>query len=466
MYQDPEVIEKKIRGSYFSMVFTEIVVDVYNYSNPVSFEDRHYAMSMLGAGSAKTNSVNIKKVEIETDYGFFFEDRETVRDVSIDYIIRDLSPSEMYDDAFAIIYIFGGGNVDRFYRSYVKLQDVMANISGFMSTVLLIFGTLSYHYSKFRMYEKISNQAFCLARKNDHKLQTIKSIVKLNIQKKKSRKAEPVEPKKVSIVIEQVEKPMNLIRVDSQDSQNQEVKNTIPPKEMKRTDLFVHKSGSDHIVSEQMSECRLAKPEEDEDRPELLLNFPNVSFSDQEQKSEGGVEEEIHNNEVLNTESVPFTPFKSDNNILSNIHGVESDHVKIDTEEIVESKKDEVPICESLVPEFEPVRVKWWEWWLSFFKEVNAVKRVKKASQKVDEYLDISEMLNRFIQLERILDLILTKEQKQIFENLPPKVLPEDTSTSTKDRNKLLNQGILKLLKKDEFDQIDERLLELYEKSL
>ena len=85
------------------MVFTEIVVDVYNYSNPVSFEDRHYAMSMLGAGSAKTNSVNIKKVEIETDYGFFFEDRQKVTGAAIDTITRDISPSEMYGDAAAVI---------------------------------------------------------------------------------------------------------------------------------------------------------------------------------------------------------------------------------------------------------------------------------------------------------------------------------------------------------------------------
>ena len=54
---------------------------------------------------------------METDYGFFFEDRKTMKGINIYNIIRDISPTEIFSGAAAVIWIFGGPNKDYFYIS-------------------------------------------------------------------------------------------------------------------------------------------------------------------------------------------------------------------------------------------------------------------------------------------------------------------------------------------------------------
>ena len=135
-----------------------------------------------------------------------------------------------------------------------------------------------------------------------------------------------------------------------------------------------------------------------------------------------------------------------------------------DDKEKGEKDADTESINEPLVPDQKPVRAKWWEWWLSLCINVKKVKKIKKASKKVKGYLDISKMLTKFIQFERIVDLFLTEDQKSVFENLPPPPFKEEPDLSPKKRRELLNQGIIKLLKKEERDHIDEKLLQLYEK--
>jgi hypothetical protein len=94
------------------------------------------------------------------------------------------------------------------------------------------------------------------------------------------------------------------------------------------------------------------------------------------------------------------------------------------------------------------------------------VRKVRKAAKRVQTYLDISRMLTRFIQFERALEVLFSKEQKVIFDNLPPPLLVEEPVVNAQEKKKLLSQGIINLLKKEELDPIDERLLELYEKSV
>jgi len=84
----------------------------------------------------------------------------------------------------------------------------MANVSGFMGTVMLTFGNIAYHYSKFKMYEKVSNKAFCLERKDKQGSEIVKEIVKSKIQKMKANKQKMVDAQNESARDKQSNEPV------------------------------------------------------------------------------------------------------------------------------------------------------------------------------------------------------------------------------------------------------------------
>jgi len=457
--KSPEEIEKTIRMSYFTMIFKEVTVDVYNYTTPLAREDRHYAMSLLGQNTTKTNSIYMKKIEIETDYGFFFEDKKTVTDVSIDFITRDLSPAEMYDNAFAIIYIFGGGYIDRFQRTYVKLQDVMANVSGFMNTVLLVVGTIVYHYTKFRMYEKVSSRGFCLEQKDPKISEKLRKLLRSKISKRRKARSELViESRKASTDSHKPDKPTYFTLGSSLDCQP---KSRFTQKQIELPIMMTAEEEPKTPPSSIRSKFK---------RIEIKDDLTPFEFQTPRTDQEGKLSPEGQAPKGPFRSSPGFEVLESEENFFP--QEADCENIKIEFKDSIEDPEKEnedysgEALNDFVVPSGEQITVRCWEWWLSCFKAMDRVNAVKKASRKVHEYLDISRMLARFIKLERVIDLLLSKEQKAIFDNLPPPYITEEVNYTPQERRRLLNEGIKNLLEKEEWDMIDERLLELYEKTL
>ena len=62
-----------------------------------------------------------------------------------------------------------------------------------MGPVILVFSLIAYHYSKVKMYEKVSNMAFCIERKVTRISQTIQRLVRSKIQKKNANSRKKIE---------------------------------------------------------------------------------------------------------------------------------------------------------------------------------------------------------------------------------------------------------------------------------
>ena len=206
-----------------------------------------------------------------------------------------------------------------------------------------------------------------------------------------------------------------------------------------------------------------------------ILDFPNIPSTSREKRNvDADADVDADGRKDTSLESPQFRPLHTEEGFLVSVGGQDSDPVKIEFKGIPEKKENgeesrlEEALKDPLLSLGTPVRVKWWEWWCSFFcfKSNPCVRKVRKAAKRVQTYLDISRMLTRFIQFERALEVLFSKEQKVIFDNLPPPLLVEEPVVNAQEKKKLLSQGIINLLKKEELDPIDERLLELYEKSV
>jgi hypothetical protein len=75
-------------------------------------------------------------------------------------------------------------------------------------------------------------------------------------------------------------------------------------------------------------------------------------------------------------------------------------------------------------------------------------------------------MVKKFIQLERLAYLLLTKEQKILFDNLPRPQLTSNITTSYEGQKELIPKAIQGIINKEELDLVDLKLLEVYESNI
>jgi hypothetical protein len=157
----PSEIDKFISdGSFLSVFYIDNYVNLNFFDAPhVSFVNNF--VQAISKGMSKANHMKVKNTNIYTDSGVILEDIQEkhfhqVEDISIDI----LSPS----DNLLLLYFETTRMSDNYYRKYVKLQDLIANIGGlikFLFTLTSII--LSVYTDKYKLID-ISNSLFKVRR--------------------------------------------------------------------------------------------------------------------------------------------------------------------------------------------------------------------------------------------------------------------------------------------------------------
>jgi len=144
---------EKLLGSnfYFSFMYMEALPQMNNYENPIKLHliNKYDALSLK---ATKINEVFFKKVNIKDDKGWFFSNLDEQNFISSDNLRSDFSfKDEFNQDLLYSCFFYFGKKVDEYTRSYMKIQEVIANMGGFSK---IFYAFLNYLYLIFGKYFK------------------------------------------------------------------------------------------------------------------------------------------------------------------------------------------------------------------------------------------------------------------------------------------------------------------------
>jgi hypothetical protein len=147
-------------GSFLSVFYVDNYVNLNFYDTPnVNFVNTF--VQAISKGMSKANHMKVKKTSVYTDSGVILEDMNEIHFQQVESIQVDiLSPS----DNMLVLYFEATKMSDNYYRKYVKLQDLIANIGGlikFLFTVTSVI--LSFYTDRYKLID-ISNSLFQVRR--------------------------------------------------------------------------------------------------------------------------------------------------------------------------------------------------------------------------------------------------------------------------------------------------------------
>jgi hypothetical protein len=143
-----EVIDKYLAGGYLGMFVSDQTVLPTNYSNPImSFGLNIY--TTFASDVYREVWLYYKKLQIISDIGWLMEDKETVESFSYDVF------KEVWDkrDTSEVIMKVGiGMGLSRvvYERSYLKLQEIAANVRGIIKFLFLCGKLVSFYHNNLK----------------------------------------------------------------------------------------------------------------------------------------------------------------------------------------------------------------------------------------------------------------------------------------------------------------------------
>jgi hypothetical protein len=139
----------------FNLYFQNSIINSKNYRSPISYFI-FVLYKNIRLSSSKVLNIYIRNQVIETDDGFFFEDKR--EEQSYAYDTSDSDDSDPVNISLMDINIFVGNRQPIYHRRYIKIQTIIANIGGLAKTLFVVMYVLSFYISQFKLNKTILNK--------------------------------------------------------------------------------------------------------------------------------------------------------------------------------------------------------------------------------------------------------------------------------------------------------------------
>ena len=157
--QSLEKIQNFLSGKYFAISFADRTIDFNNYEEPAeSFIQKVFFV--LDVNNYKNTAIYFKNVEIYDDDNIFFYDSQLKMSTYMkDYTVSDFSNGMLQNsnNPLAEFQLYSSENLFQIKRSYQKLGQMLAFLSGIFS-LLKFMGSFIIHLRvKYKIQNKIMN---------------------------------------------------------------------------------------------------------------------------------------------------------------------------------------------------------------------------------------------------------------------------------------------------------------------
>ena len=169
-----EEINKYLIGGYLGIYFPDYSFEPTKYLQPY----KAYVRNLYHSFSIKYLEdifLYFKLIEVITDSGYFFENKNYVNFVAYDYIQSDIDFRE--SPQFLSLSINISPKREIYKRSYIKLQTIISNVGGMLKMILLI-GEYSIYFIRMLLYKNYILEFFNLD-ESAIRLKEIRKVYKL-----------------------------------------------------------------------------------------------------------------------------------------------------------------------------------------------------------------------------------------------------------------------------------------------
>jgi hypothetical protein len=156
--QPKEVIDKKLEGGFFVINYIETIFDPKNFTNP-DLNIRRDFYTSISNKYFKEITFHMKNVDYISDSGILMAFEVTQNFLQTNNI------KEIYDfrtgaETFISSVFRLSNNRDVIKRKYLKLQDVLAQVGGFIKSIVIIVAFFNHFYSTTNFYIFLMNKLY------------------------------------------------------------------------------------------------------------------------------------------------------------------------------------------------------------------------------------------------------------------------------------------------------------------
>ena len=478
--KSPEEIDRVLASSFVGISLKDVSVNASNYLEPLTEVWSHQPKSMM-LTNTKLFNLYLKGVEFTTDYGWAISDKRTVKGIGIESMTNDFGPLSAYGGALYAFQIFNGGNLYTYQRSYTKIQDVLAQISGVMSTLVIIASVIGTKYSSFKMYERLMKETYDTKPKKD-KLNFKRSTIALKRSRSITNRDFPSEA--VSL---------EMVKFESQKNRENETVSNDQNHHLKGDDGSGSGGGGEESsnYSERMTDEVQPTQADVPKMKDPALYIPKRAFPAMNKQLTGDSFLAITTSAPLKTNpiesptngsgrfplSFTFEPSKFNRTATQKLTGIPPNDIvssremsigsptslkgttgSPNKEDVLQDNVQRPPQKENMPENSLPIqeeseenetqesqqgRVSYWHWLCSPFKSTKSkISLVKLAKQKFKQNLDVVIMAKKFAQLDHLAYLLLNEEQKFVLENLPKPLLQPPAEQKEKNSAKKMKEKV------------------------
>ncbi len=155
--KDSTVINAALDGAYFAAYYTDLAIDPQNYSHPEGrFLDSKF--TTFGQGYYKEYSFFVRHISVKSDVGWLFSQNNKHDFISFDRVQENVDFRE-FDSFFRLV--LRVSTMKTFWtRTYIKLQDILAELDGLLTLFVIIVAIVVYPYIKTKYFEELTNDIF------------------------------------------------------------------------------------------------------------------------------------------------------------------------------------------------------------------------------------------------------------------------------------------------------------------
>lgn len=162
-----EQIKKKMEG-YFAYYTVDYLIDPQNFQNPGQPIGKDY-FTPISVGMTRKNDRYITTTKINSDDGFIFTTKNYYKYPTYSNDRESLLFDETNGDNLLTFTVRKSHSDNIFERNYKKIQDVLAEIGGFIQIIYLFFWVLNYPFLSKKFTEKIVNTIYNFESDKTHK---------------------------------------------------------------------------------------------------------------------------------------------------------------------------------------------------------------------------------------------------------------------------------------------------------
>jgi len=393
-----EVIDRWITNSDIQTTFRQSTTIASNYEDPIN---HFYTDQWQGLLLDKTKSMKLMLdvVEFTSDDGWLFQSEKTETIINFNPIAGDVL-ERREEGLFATFIIANSGNKILYHRTYMKIQDVLAQVSGLAGAAALILGLFAQPFAELKMYEK--------AVKDIYKIKvTKKRNPRAGLRKSSSRKTFP-------------------IATDNKNNTTTGLDDT-----MKTTTKL--KDESTMIQNKPLETNPLADNDEEIGNPLTNSLSPEKNsisnglyIQDLKAAHQKEVETQFNKTTFQNTNypaafaAVDLKPFTNNLNIPQPA-GEDLDNSR---NGLIDEDKEEIDMMDSDIGYFE--------WLFSPIKFSPKISVLNKGKDEINRYLDLLVLVKKMREVDKMEACLMKKEERILFQHIQQPVLSLDTTVQEK----------------------------------